>query len=99
MQPEMVCYASDVRYAYKNRLLSFRSWLFEDKFLPNCSYVLPVNMRHTLCKDCVLIPMRRSDDGAHSQNEILNIPNFQNGVREPQLDSLIRLALKTTHGF
>ena len=35
----------------------------------------------TTGKDCVLIPMGRSDDGAHSQNEKLDISNFQNGVK------------------
>lgn len=40
-----------------------------------------LTLSETTGKDCVLLPMGRSDDGAHSQNEKLNISNFQNGVR------------------
>ena len=45
---------------------------------------LPVmlTLADTTGKDCILIPMGRSDDGAHSQNEKLNISNFKNGVRK-----------------
>ena len=41
-----------------------------------------LTLSETTGKDCVLLPMGRSDDGAHSQNEKLNISNFQNGVRK-----------------
>ena len=40
-----------------------------------------LTLADTTGKDCILIPMGRSDDGAHSQNEKLNISNFKNGVR------------------
>lgn len=39
-----------------------------------------LTLAETTGKDCVLLPMGRSDDGAHSQNEKLNITNFQAGV-------------------
>ena len=41
-----------------------------------------LTLADTTGKDCILIPMGRSDDGAHSQNEKLNISNFKNGVRK-----------------
>ncbi|XP_028392570.1 cytosolic non-specific dipeptidase-like [Dendronephthya gigantea] len=40
-----------------------------------------LTLSDTTGKDCVLVPMGRSDDGAHSQNEKLDIPNFQNGMK------------------
>ncbi|CAB3995721.1 RNA-directed DNA polymerase from mobile element jockey, partial [Paramuricea clavata] len=40
-----------------------------------------LTLSETTGKDCVLLPMGRSDDGAHSQNEKLNISNFQNGMK------------------
>ena len=41
-----------------------------------------LTLADTTGKDCILIPMGRSDDGAHSQNEKLNISNFKHGVRK-----------------
>ncbi|XP_046849143.1 cytosolic non-specific dipeptidase-like isoform X2 [Xenia sp. Carnegie-2017] len=52
---------------------------------PDCireggSLPLVLTLTETTGKDCVFLPMGRSDDCAHSQNEKLNITNLQAGV-------------------
>ena len=47
-----------------------------------------LTLANTTGKNVLLLSMGRSDDGAHSQNEKLNISNFQKGVRD-QVDEVV----------